>query len=355
MNTPGQPAGDPPPGQLPGSGPAAVPPPGPDGLADACGRARVLVSRTRERHAAVHELLAAGHSCASAARALGLGRATVRRFAREPDVNALLVKATIRESRLDPFKPWITQRLEEGITDAARLHAELQARGWAGSAATVRRYVRQFRTPGSRAITGAIPRAAAIPKTRQITRWLLTRPDRLGPGDQARLAAVTATCPHLDDLAARIRAFAAMMTRRQGLLALEDWLTAAEASDHPQLRSFASGIRRDQHAVTAGLALPYNSGAMEGNVSKIKMIKRQMYGRAGFALLRKRVILHPALPASQSRPGARCRDCSRPVSPDLSPNPPCASQRNGLSAVPAVRLVQLPMGWGSGCRDSGTG
>ena len=87
--------------------------------------------------------------------------------------------------------------------------------------------------------------------------------------------------------------FAEMMTRRQGLLALEDWLTRVEADDQPELRSFANGIRRDQQAVTAGLALPYSSAAMEGNVNKIKMIKRQMYGRAGFPLLRKRVILHP--------------------------------------------------------------
>jgi transposase len=84
-----------------------------------------------------------------------------------------------------------------------------------------------------------------------------------------------------------------MMTRRQGLLALEDWLTRVEADDQPELHSFANGIRRDQQAVTAGLALPYSSAAMEGNVNKIKMIKRQMYGRAAFPLLRKRVILHP--------------------------------------------------------------
>jgi transposase len=84
-----------------------------------------------------------------------------------------------------------------------------------------------------------------------------------------------------------------MMTRRQGLLALEDWLTAVETSDQPQLHSFANGIRPGQQAVTAGLALPCSSAAMEGNVNKIKMIKRQMYGRAGFALLRKRVLLHP--------------------------------------------------------------
>jgi transposase len=86
-----------------------------------------------------------------------------------------------------------------------------------------------------------------------------------------------------------------MTTRRQGLLAPEDWLTAAEADDQPQLHSFANGIRRDQQAVTAGLVLPCSSAAMEGNVNiKIKMLKRQMYGRAGFPLLlRKRVILHP--------------------------------------------------------------
>jgi transposase len=104
----------------------------------------------------------------------------------------------------------------------------------------------------------------------------------------------TASCPNQDALAGHVRSFAEMMTRRQGLLALEDWLTRVEADDQPQLHSFASGIRRDQQAVTAGLALPCSSAAMEGNVNKIKMIKRQMYGRASFPLLRKRAILHPA-------------------------------------------------------------
>ena len=83
------------------------------------------------------------------------------------------------------------------------------------------------------------------------------------------------------------------MTCRRGQQELEGWLTATEADDQPELHSFANGIRRDLQAVTAGLTLPYSSGAVEGNVTRIKMIKRQMYGRASFALLRKRVILHP--------------------------------------------------------------
>ena len=84
-----------------------------------------------------------------------------------------------------------------------------------------------------------------------------------------------------------------MMTRRTGDQELENWLAAVEADDQPQLHSFAAGIRRDQDAVTAGLTHPHSSGSTEGNVNRNKMIKRQMYGRAGFSLLRKRVILHP--------------------------------------------------------------
>jgi transposase len=280
--------------QPPQDGPGAVPPPGPDGLRDVCGRERALVSRTIERHAAVHDLLKAGHTQREAARILGLDPGTVSRFAREPDPAALLVKATGRDSKLDPFKAYINQRWDQGITDAAVLHAELAAtQGWTGSVQAVRRYVRQFRTAGGRT-TAARAGGPPPPKTRQVTRWLLSRPGRLHADDQAQLAAVRASCPHLDALAGHIATFAGMMTHRQGLLALEDWLTRVEADDQPQLRSFANGIRRDQQAVTAGLALPYSSAAMEGNVNKIKMIKRQMYGRASFPLLRKRVILHPA-------------------------------------------------------------
>jgi hypothetical protein len=167
-----------------------------DGLRDVCGRERRLVSRTRERHAAVHELLAAGQSLGAIGRILGLDRKTVQRFARAPDVAGLLVKATSRETRLDPFKPYLHQRWNEGITDAAVLHAELQARGWQGSAQAVRRYVRPFRQ-----LAAAPPPAPAVPKARQITRWLLSRPATLDADEQAAHAGIRARCPHLDALA----------------------------------------------------------------------------------------------------------------------------------------------------------
>jgi len=81
-----------------------------------------------------------------------------------------------------------------------------------------------------------------------------------------------------------------MMVGRHGDR-LDDWLARVEADDQPDLHRFANGLRRDHNAVRNGLTLPHSSGVVEGAVNRIKMIKRQMYGRAGFDLLRKRVLL----------------------------------------------------------------
>jgi hypothetical protein len=246
----------------------------PDGLHDVCGRERRLVTRPANATPRSTSCSQRGTPSASAiSRALGLDRQTVQRFARQPDVAQLLVKATSRDSKLDPFKPWINQRWNEGITDAA----ELQGQGWKGSVQAVRRYVRPFRP-----LVAAPPPAPAVPKARQITRWLLSRPASLDPGEQAQLDDI---CPHLDALAAHVTSSAEMMTHRSGDQQLADWLAAAEADDQPHLRSFAAGIRRGQDALTAGLTLSYSSGTLEGNINRIKMLKRQMYGRARFALL----------------------------------------------------------------------
>ena len=312
----------------------------PDGSLDACGRERRLVTRTRERYAAVRERLDAGQSLAAICRALDLDRKTVQRFARAASVDELLAGAMNRESKLDRFKPYLCQRWNEGITDAAALHAELQQRGWAGSVKTVRRYVAPFR----QALAAPEP-GPAVPKTRQITRWLLTRPDRLRPEEQEQLGQITGRCPHIQALAGYVTSFAEMMTGRTGSQDLEAWLTAIEADDgQPDLRSLATGIRNDQQAVINGLTLPWSSGKVEGTVNKIKMIKRQMYGRAGFGLLRKRVILHPALPGSQNSRKSPLNPHERPFTGMLDRHPRSASGRGrcSLSASPQAVLRFLP-------------
>jgi transposase len=261
----------------------------PDGTLDACGRERRLVTRTRERYADIRARLDGNQSLSAISRATGLDRGTVQRFARAQSVDELLVRAVSRESRLDEFKPYLCRRWNEGARDASVLHAELRQQGWNGSAQAVRRYLAPFRK-ADRA-PGPPP---AVPKTRQVTRLLLTRPDHLQPGEQAQLAGIRAQCPHLDSLAGHVTAFAEMMTGLTGSTGLDKWLAAVEADDQPELRSFATGIRNDKEAVLNGLTLPYSSGRVEGTVNKIKTVKRQMYGRAGFPLLRKRVMLHPA-------------------------------------------------------------
>jgi transposase len=100
-------------------------------------------------------------------------------------------------------------------------------------------------------------------------------------------------CSQIDRLAEHLTGFAKMMTKRTGEQDLAGWLDRVEADDQPELRTFAAGIRQDLDAVTAGLTLPYSSGATEGNVNRLKAIKRQMYGRASLDPLRKRVIHHP--------------------------------------------------------------
>lgn len=261
----------------------------PDGLLDEGGRERPLAVRTRERYADIRARVDAGQSQAEIIRATGLSPKTVRRFARAGSVGELLGGAA-RGSGLDEFKPYLCRRWKEGARDGAALHAEIQEQGWAGSARTVRRYLAQFREPG--AVHEAPP---AVPKARQITRLLLTRPDHLEDAEREQLARMRAGCPHIDALAGHVAAFAEMMDGLTGAVHLDPWLAAVEAADgQPELRSFATGIRQDKDAVLNGLTLPYSSGRVEGTVNKIKTVKRQMYGRAGFPMLRRRVMMHPA-------------------------------------------------------------
>jgi transposase len=261
----------------------------PDGLLDACGRERRLVTRTRDRYDDIQARLADGQSQSQISRATGLDRKTVRRFARAESIDELLARATTRESKLDELKPYLCRRWNDGVRDAAVLHDELRRQGWNGSVQTVRRYLAPLRKTDA-----AAEPPPAVPKTRQVTRLLLTRPDHLKPDEQAQLADIRSQCPHLDSLAGHIGAFAEMMANLTGAADLDKWLAAVEADDQPELHSFATGIRKDKEAVINGLTLPLSSGRVEGTVNKVKMIKRQMYGRAGFALLRRRVMLHPA-------------------------------------------------------------
>ncbi len=86
-----------------------------------------------------------------------------------------------------------------------------------------------------------------------------------------------------------VQAFGQMVRERQGER-LETWLKGVEESALPELQTFAAGIQRDKAAVQAGLTFPYSNGLLEGHINRLKLIKRSMYGRANFDLLRLRVL-----------------------------------------------------------------
>jgi hypothetical protein len=186
---------------------------------------------------------------------------------------------------LEEFKPYLQQRWIDGATNATQLLDELKIRGYRGSYGILRDHLRTFRT------VGPVPRPAPTPPSvRRVTGWIMTDPQNMDPDDQRQLEGILARSAGLTALAGHVGSFATMMCQLRGH-ELEAWMAAVEADDLPALHSFVLGIRRDQDAVTAGLSLPWNSGPVEGHVNRIKMLKRQMYGRAKPDLLRKRILL----------------------------------------------------------------
>ncbi|MFF2127837.1 transposase [Streptomyces olivochromogenes] len=123
-----------------------------------------------------------------------------------------------------------------------------------------------------------------------MTGWLTRHPATLTEEEKLHRKAVLDRCPELASAADLTSSFAEMLTTLDGLR-LPEWITEAVTSGLPGISTFAAGLESDFDAVTAGLTTDWNSGPVEGAVNWIKMLKRQMFGRAGFPLLRKRVLL----------------------------------------------------------------
>jgi transposase len=240
--------------------------------------------------ALVDDLVARGHALRAIARQLGWGFHTVLRYARAQTWQELVEGKWQghRSSKLDPFKPHLQQRFQQGCTNAAALHREITAQGYAGSYALVRDYLDQYRRAPD-------PIAPPPPTVREVTGWLTRHPDRVTEDEHLGLKAILKRCPELQAAADHVRAFGEMLTHLRG----QQLPGMDRRRPRRRRRPARAGLVRRRLGARPGrgdprldnpLELRANRGAGEPH----QMVKRQMFGRAGLPLLRKRVLLTAA-------------------------------------------------------------
>lgn len=249
------------------------------------------VARRRAKYEQARALHANGMTIVEIARTVGIGRRTVYRYLRQDPPERKRRSDAGQRRVIAPFEPYLLQRWAEGCHTATVLWREVQAQGFAYSLTNVQRFVAQLRRDGPPA-TGR--RRTALtkphgPPPRQVASLLLRRPEQRSDEQSAYLrqlrtedAAIAGATELADD-------FLVMLRRREGER-LPVWLDAAEASGIDDLARFARKLRSDLAAVQAGLTLRQSNGQTEGQVNRLKLLKRQAYGRAKVDLLRKRVL-----------------------------------------------------------------
>ena len=239
---------------------------------------------TLERWHQVHDLLGHGVGLLECARRLQLALNTVKRYARADRPERMLRVPKYRASLVDPYREHLrNRRAEDPAVPVLHLFEEIKALGFTGCPNLLHKYINQGRADSDRSHISA----------RRLARMMLTRPDNLKAEHHDLLARLIAACPEMTQLATRIRTFAQLLKPhpKKDADTLELWIAQVRAVDLPHLHAFTRGLERDRDAVIAAFTLPYSNGPTEGVNTKTKRIARQMHGRAGFTLLRHRILL----------------------------------------------------------------
>ncbi len=238
----------------------------------------------------VQELHRQGVSLIKIAAQLGLARNTVRTYVRQPLDPPTPKPRPLRASQLDPYEAHLLKRWREGCRNAASLHREIREMGYPGAQTVVRASIAYLRKHPEQANSDHPRKERAASASPRALRWLLARsPEDLTQEEQAKRTRLLAVSEEVQRVHALLQAFQEMVRQRQPEH-LRPWMREATQSGIPELKSFVAGIERDYDAVKAALCLPWSQGITEGKVNKLKTLKRVMYGRAGFPLLRQRLL-----------------------------------------------------------------
>ena len=240
--------------------------------------------------AAVHAAAARGLSKSAIARALGFHRHTVQKYL-ALDAAPERHHANRTVSILAPYEGYLLERWRQGCRDARALWREIAALGYPGSYGPVVRALRQLRVAAAAGRQVAPPGGGLTPP--QAVGLLLTRPDERAPEQELAVAQVRALHPDLGAAVTLLDRFAALIRGRanpQQEARLARWMEDAEHSAIAELVAFTVKLRQDMAAVLAGLTLPWSQGQVEGQILKLKLLRRQMYGRGNVDLVRKRAL-----------------------------------------------------------------
>src|SRR5215213_10071816 len=249
---------------------------------------RGSLERRQKRYARyrdVMELHRQGVSERGIARALSINRATVRKF-----IGAATFPERAPHKRagsiLDPYIPYIHRRWAEGCDNAIQLWREIEALGYGGKVAMVRRYARRLRvrlmgsTPEQRTSSLANAMTFNAPSARRATWWLLGPTEDLDKEQRAFVEQLCHLCPQMDPVRELARRFRKMVSEQRPE-ELDAWLDAAEDSEVAEIENFARALRRDYEAVAAALEYEWSSGQVEGQINRLTISKPWWSGIIG--------------------------------------------------------------------------
>lgn len=246
-------------------------------------------SQTRRQYLfnEVKALAAQGYSKRAIALQLHMHRATVDRYIHVDELPQRRPPQTV--SSVTPYLPYIEQRWEEGCRTIQQLWQEIQAQGYTGSYSSVRRALRRFQSGDARRNPKSSPPPPRPLSPRQAKGLLVRTPEELTNDQNVYRQVLCDCCEDALAVYSLAQRFMTMIKMRQAD-ALDAWLEDAESCTVPQLRNFVVRLRQDYAAIKVALTYDWSNEQTEGQVNRLKTIKRQMYGRAKFDLLRQRVL-----------------------------------------------------------------
>lgn len=239
-----------------------------------------------DRYQQVVELRKQGATIKAIAKRVGLGVRTVQNWLKDGHY----VETTYHHrhwSRFDVYEGYVCQRLAEGVQNIQQIWREIKAQGYPHSDRALRQQVEAIRGKKRR----DLPEACLLDdfSAKKAVWWFVHPFEKLHPREQEELLALRQASATAETIYPLVQEFFGLVRARQGTQ-LDSWVSKVEASGIPELQRFANGLQRDKAAVLAGLTLIHSNGQTEGQVTRIKLIKRMMFGRAGFPLLRQRVL-----------------------------------------------------------------